>query len=532
MTTWYVRPDASHNGIRNGTSFGTAWGSWAEITWGGTGVVAGDTLYVCGSHAYTASIAVGAHGASSNANRVTIRGDYASSAGVINFSAAGWFDAGRNYTTLKSIQINSASVGYNCIYISAKTGFVVDGCTVVGGDSGVTLASNTAFTSCNVTNNTIYGQTTAGVNQSIATASIVSAGIVVAGNTVYGTGLYGIQLSISSTNSAWITSQLTDYLVANNIVYGTPGPSIYLRTCNNDQVTPPAIYSPGLLVSGNTIYNCGTAAGPNGNHGGISVSGFSSPIISNNTVRNTYVTGAGVQTAKNISPQILFNTISGIRSGTPASGFQNGLPIDGCGIFLDNLTIGGLAFGNHISDLISTGVQNSGAGLSFWTARDAKYIGNVVVDCYVGANYGHASETGNQILNNTFIRCNTGIDRIGTAALSGNITVKNNILLNCATGFSSGTNPSITADYNCLHGFVTDYAGVVPGPNDLKVDPALDEFYRPCAAALKRSGTSTSAKDFYGKQFYNPPNIGAVDDLPATPRYLLTSTRNPNPVIR
>jgi hypothetical protein len=285
-------------------------------------------------------------------------------------------------------------------------------------------------------------------------------------------------------------------------------------------------------VSGNTIYNCGTVAGANGNHGGMAISGFSSPVITNNSVRDCYVTGAGIQTAKNKYPLVAFNRVSRIRSGTPTAYYQNGFPIDGNGIFFDDLSIGGLAYGNYISGLISTGVSNSGAGLSFWTARDTKYIGNVVVDCYVGANYGHASETGNQILNNTFIRCNTGIDRVGTAALSGNIVVKNNIFLNCAIGFSSGANPSITADYNCLHGFVTDYAGVTPGPNDLKVDPILDEHYRPRAAALKRSGATLVGKDFYGKQFYNPPNIGAVNDLPATPRYLLTSPKNSNSGIR
>src|SRR5690242_4872329 len=98
MTTWYVRPDTSHSGTRNGTSYATAWGGWTEIVWGVSGVNAGDTLYVCGTHAYTASIAVGTHGATSNANRVTIRGDYPSAAGNINLSVVGWFDAGKSYT--------------------------------------------------------------------------------------------------------------------------------------------------------------------------------------------------------------------------------------------------------------------------------------------------------------------------------------------------------------------------------------------------------------------------------------------------
>lgn len=519
MTTWYVRPDTSHSGTRNGTSYAAAWGGWSEIVWGASGVNAGDTLYVCGNHAYAASIAVGTHGATSDANRVTIRGDYAASPGVISLNTVGWFDAGKSYTTLKALTFNGGAPGYQCIYLSASAGFVVNGCTFAGGYDGVTLASNVAFTSCSIINNTMYGQDNAGINQSIATASIVSAGVIVTGNTVHDTSLYGIQLSIAS--AAWTTSSFKDYLVANNTVYNTPGPSIYLRTCNNDAVTAPTIYSPGLVMSGNTVHNCGTAAGDNGNHGGLWLAGFSSPVVSNNTVRDCYVTGAGIQTAKNQSPLVAFNTISGIRSGTSTPFFQSGFPIDGNGIFFDNLTIGGLAYGNRVSDLVSTGVQNSGTGLAFWTATGSKFIGNIVENCFVGAAYGHSSETGNHLLNNTFINCTTGIDKVGTDALTGNITVKNNIFHKCSDGFSIGANPSITADYNCIYGASNPYIGIAKGANDLSVHPLLDADYRPQAAALKRTGANLGGKDFYGKQFYQSPNIGAVDDLTTTPRYAL-----------
>ena len=59
--------------------------------------------------------------------------------------------------------------------------------------------------------------------------------------------------------------------------------------------------------------------------------------------------------------------------------------------------------------------------------------------------------------------------------------------------------------------------------NNIEVDPQLDSLYRPCAAPLIRTGLYLGGQDFYGKQFYNPPNIGAVDDLSSTPSYLLTT---------
>ncbi|HTJ55864.1 MAG TPA: right-handed parallel beta-helix repeat-containing protein, partial [Nitrosospira sp.] len=473
-----------------------------------------------------------AHGATSDSNRVVIRGDYATSPGTIAFSASGWLDAVRKYTTFKSITITSTAEGYNCIYASGSAGIVVDGCTLTGGNAGVVLPGTVAFTSATIKNCIMTGQTTAGIAQSVTAASLVSSGITVTGNTIHDTSLYGIYFAITSTNSAWTSSTFVNYLIANNTVYNTPSSSIYARACHNDFVTAPTVYSPGLVMSGNTVYNCGTIAGPSGDHGGLLVSGFVSPVITNNIVRDTYVTGAGLQTSKNKYPLITFNTITGIRAGTEAAAFQNGFPIDGCGIFFDNLTIGGLAYGNYISDLISTGIPNSGTGLTFWNCSGSKFIGNIVENCFTGASYGKSSETDNHLLNNTFINCSYGVSKIGTDALTGNVTVKNNLLHNCSAGFSIGANPSITADYNNVYGSMNPYVGISAGANDLNVHPLLDADYRPQAAALKRAGTSPSGKDFYGKQFYNPPNIGAVNDLPATPRYLLTSPKNPDSGIR
>lgn len=53
----------------------------------------------------------------------------------------------------------------------------------------------------------------------------------------------------------------------------------------------------------------------------------------------------------------------------------------------------------------------------------------------------------------------------------------------------------------------------------------VDVLYRPQTVTVKRKGTYVGGKDFYGKQFYNPPNIGAVDDLPATRKYLAITQR-------
>lgn len=47
LGNFYVRPDTSHSGTRDGTSYATAWGGYSEIVWGSLG--ADTTLWVCGT---------------------------------------------------------------------------------------------------------------------------------------------------------------------------------------------------------------------------------------------------------------------------------------------------------------------------------------------------------------------------------------------------------------------------------------------------------------------------------------------------
>ena len=51
-TTWYVRPAGGTYGNEYGTTYADAWDGILNVVWGVGGVVAGDTLYVCGSHYY------------------------------------------------------------------------------------------------------------------------------------------------------------------------------------------------------------------------------------------------------------------------------------------------------------------------------------------------------------------------------------------------------------------------------------------------------------------------------------------------
>jgi len=91
-TDWYVRPAGGTYGAENGTSYADAWDGLVNVVWGTSGVMASDTLWICGMHirqwttyaptySNTCFYTVGASGTAGNP--ITIRGDSPSEAGEI-----------------------------------------------------------------------------------------------------------------------------------------------------------------------------------------------------------------------------------------------------------------------------------------------------------------------------------------------------------------------------------------------------------------------------------------------------------------
>lgn len=103
--TWYVRPAGGSYGAEDGTSYADAWDGLSSVVFGGGGVAAGDTLYVCGVHLRTYD----SHppgsltwyiGSGTSGNPVTIRGDYGGDPGVIwgaaIYDVNSWVSEGSN----------------------------------------------------------------------------------------------------------------------------------------------------------------------------------------------------------------------------------------------------------------------------------------------------------------------------------------------------------------------------------------------------------------------------------------------------
>ncbi len=102
---WFVRPAGGDYGSEDGSSYHNAWDGLSNVVWGDGGVVAGDTLYICGLHLRTrtgdALWTVFMPGASGTAESwITIRGDYPGDPGIIwgagIMSWAAWADEENN----------------------------------------------------------------------------------------------------------------------------------------------------------------------------------------------------------------------------------------------------------------------------------------------------------------------------------------------------------------------------------------------------------------------------------------------------
>lgn len=172
--------------------------------------------------------------------------------------------------------------------------------------------------------------------------------------------------------------------------------------------------------------------------------------------------------------------------------------------------------------------NNQGAGFSINRGDRNRIIGNIAYGNWQ-AGIICSPMDGLNIINNTFYRNNSGTGahagEIHSFGNSKDVVISNNIIVSTVgygisrettdTGFSGATNNIIgytkSAEKNA---FVT---------NTVTDDPLLDSLYRPGAAPVKRGGVYLGGKDFNGKQFYNPPSIGAVDEVPSTPRYLMIS---------
>lgn len=529
MTTWYVRPDTSHNGTRDGTSYATAWGGWSEITWGVGGVVGGDTLYVCGAHSYAAAITVGAHTGSSLATRCTISGDYTADPGSLTFTTNGDFlQNDRAWTRITGLTFTAAGTGAsnnNCIFVT-----------------------DTA-TNCKYDNNIFNGTDTAAIFSFFATTGQDHADVEISDNVFNGGGgstggaiawpvvntsalstmtrlsiLRNEFRNVSANNDQVIhlrwendtdaSNKITDLRIEDNIFDTFKG--LALRIGGDYTVVG---ISPGLSIKNNTFKNGSLSNSALG--GAIFVKCASSGLvggeISGNRAYN--VTGAAGFV------DLLY--CSGIRvEGNECDGIYT-TTIDGNGVLFDLGCTSCVANSNTFKNMPGkSGASNSGVGIMVLDATNIQCSGNIVIGCKWGVHLGAAGSGQSCVVaNNTVVECFDGAVFTTATADLANCTVKNNIFVGDGYSVYDQTAVAWSAENNnCFYGFASGTSNHTLGAQSVTTNPKLQANYRPSPESSPGAGDGSpcigagvyiqGARHFGGLRLLNPADIGAQRRTP------------------
>ncbi|HEU4853849.1 MAG TPA: NosD domain-containing protein [Nitrosospira sp.] len=516
MTIWYVRPDTSHSGTRNGQTYATAWGGWSEIIWGASGVKAGDTLYVCGPHLITSAIAVGTHGAggTSATDRVTISGGFGPNPGSINVNAAGGYflQMGKSHTTLEDITVR-ANTSYALYFFAAGTlvGVTVRRCTLNGG-TGAAILNMSGSSGLNHSDLTIDDNDFIGVSGASLGSAInwLAAKTATPLTTLERVTITNNRFTECSSNRAVIHLRAEDGSNAGSTMADivVSGNSFIDCRASAMEIYAPDRRNAGIRITDNIIRNQ-IAVGTIG--GGMSIGGFGPSLTdgfgSNVIARNEGYVLHGPTGLVNVfygTYRIFSNIGEDLTTDT----------IDGSGILFDHGNDACVAFNNLFRRLMGKpGIYYSGNGITVLDSTNVRAFGNVVEDAYCGIHFGnqHAGQS-SDIHNNTFVRCSMAVDMLATADKLNNL-VRNNIFT------ANGSVPSVRVasgtwtgeSNNCFHGFGAVFGHTLSATTDF-IDPRLDHKYRP--QVQFSAGTYLPGKDFYGKPLPLTPILGAVVELP------------------
>ena len=519
MAEWFVRPDTSHSGTRDGKTYGQAWGGWAAIVWGASGVKAGDTLYVCGTHSITSSIAIGNHGATVD-SRVIVSGGYAPDPGSIIVTAIGgvFLQVARNYTTITDLTITGNKSYVIYLYAAASiTGVTIENCTLNGGTASIITLDNTTgtiHTDLTIRNNTFLNGSGSPFGSGISWLGASSGDPLTAPLTA----LNRITIEDNHFSNCSSNRAVIDLFVQPNPNAGTKLSDIIISGNTFDDCTAVAIevYTPiygrntGIKITDNIIRNQ-KLIGIIG--GGMVVGGFIQSLTEgfgpNVIIRNKGYFLHGPTGLINVfygGYQIFDNIGEDLTTDT----------IDGTGILFDHECDGCIAYGNKFARLMGkSGIYYSGNGITILDAKNIDVYGNVAEDVYCGIHFGDkAAGQSSNIHNNTFIRCSMAVDMLSSADKTTNL-VRNNIF----TAAGPVTSVRVTGggwtgeSGNCFYGFsATENHSLAV--NTITTNPQLDERHGCAANEVKGKGTYIGEKvDFYKRPFRNPPIIGAVEDV-------------------
>lgn len=363
-----------------------------------------------------------------------------------------------------------------------------------------------------------------GQTHPIATYKFFGSGSVLAD---YGTGNLPI-LQKTAGGDAWIYIQDATGVVFKNFAIDANGYAGALIS-----IKPASTGSSGHLLQGLEIYG-------STNHSGLYIEGALSYPVTNVTVKNcTFHNNSthGVICTEEVRG-CLFESCTSYANGfgAAAHGFStysagasphvSGVVFKNCTAYGNIQSVAGEGQGFQFDDNSTNcafvgclSYSNQGAGFAFNVGSGHKMIG-----CIAYANNGPGfvanSNTGAVIANNVLngnCRSTSYTAEIVLQAASTGATINNNIL--CGSDslspkgiiLDAGSASGSTAKTNCIYGFATAASGITP-TGTITSSPAFEGGYRLSAGSpCVNAGTfTTQLSDYNGKEFKNPPSIGAI----------------------
>lgn len=512
MANKYVRPDTSHSGTRDGTSFETAWGGWSEINW--VGLAAGDTLYVCGTFLIASTISIGAHNGSTT-QRVIVSGNYSGVPGVITITAGGgvFLSSSRANTEISNLTINAnasncifiASSASNCVYKNntfnaGSAGAALSFSGATGQDHQDVLIEGNTFNSLSTASATSFALNwfpTTGLNSSLTRFTIKDNKF---NNFVSGRAIVHFRIQ----SDANVASKMTDIIINGNTWQNCFGTACEINSGFNTFGQ-----SSGLQVINNKVYNQQPSPLSLVLGGGFSLwgfttsstTGFGANKISNNIVKKSYGPIGGFDLFFG-SYSIYDNLIEDLESYT----------IDANGILFDYGCNNCYAYRNTINNLRGKeNVENSGSGIMILDSTNIFVFGNVIKNVrkglFVGNKTGQTTGQSATVYNNTFINTVTdGVYILSTSDIS-TLVVKNNIFISGNNSVRNLNTAWSDETYNTFYKYTTISGHTLSATSDTNSPYLLDTT--PTANTPKGIFMNFN-RDFTGIPNYAPPYRGAL----------------------
>lgn len=532
MSTWYVRPDTTHSGTRNGLTYATAWGGWAEIQWGAGKLTAGDILYVCGAHSYSTNIAVGNHLGTAN-NRCTISGGYAPSPGSIAFTGSYYLQndySGGTFINLAVPSILHENSASNCTYQTCQfnTPGNQNGINISGADG--TNYSDILIDDCDFTSNgTVTSSSAIKWFVSTGTASTLTR-LTVSNSrfTNFNASRSIVQLR-SQTDSAPAT-RMQD-IVGHDLVFTNCTGECWEATNPGN----PQAYgnSAGIKTYNFTFNNVTEALIAPFTGGCIGLWGFApsqtpgfGPNVNYGHIVNTSIGPTGFVDMFYGSYIVQDNVVYNLSTSS----------IDGNGILFDLGSTNCLVRRNHFENITGkSGITNSGVGIM--TLNDcngntayANTFNNVRIGIFYGAS--GASSSGNYH-NNSYQNITVeAVHTTSAATIMSQQSLKNNIFGGAGYQVNQAVGTTwANEDFNYYYGFINGSLNHTLGTNsvvgavgDISSVMLMDPITYNLGAGSPGIGAGTFsgyANDYSNIPFKIPCAVGAQENknlLPRAPR--------------